>query len=58
MLWKAQIRLQMGKDRKILTKARDKDCNTQNEERSTSNLRGIAYNAYEATVGLEVVQTK
>jgi sulfite oxidase len=55
VLWKAQVKLQKGKQRKIFTKATDKGGNTQNEERSTWNLRGVAYNGYEAVVGLEVV---
>jgi sulfite oxidase len=55
VLWKARIKLQRGKQRKIFTKARDKGGNTQDEMRLTGNLRGVAYNGYEAVVGLEVV---
>lgn len=55
VLWKAHIELQKGKQRKIFTKATDKGGNTQSEERTTWNLRGVAYNGYEAVVGLEVV---
>jgi sulfite oxidase len=55
VLWKARVKMQKGKQRKIFTKATDKGGNTQTEERSTWNLRGIAYNGYEAAVGLEVV---
>jgi sulfite oxidase len=55
VLWKARIKMQKGKQRKIFTKATDKGGNTQNEERSPWNLRGVAYNGYEAVVGLEVV---
>lgn len=55
VLWKAQVKMQKGKQRKIFTKATDKGGNTQIDERSTWNLRGIAYNGYEAVVGLEVV---
>ena len=55
VLWKTRIKLQKGKQRKIFTKATDKGGNTQDEMRSTWNLRGVAYNGYEAVVGLEVV---
>ena len=55
VLWKARTKMQKGKQRKIFAKATDKGGNTQNEERSTWNLRGVAYNGYEAIVGLEVV---
>ena len=55
VLWKARIKLQKGKQRKIFTKATDKGGNIQDEMRSTWNLRGVAYNGYEAVVGLEVV---
>ena len=55
VLWKAQTKIQKGKQRKIFTKATDHGGNTQNEKRSTWNLRGVAYNGYEAVVGLEVV---
>jgi sulfite oxidase len=54
MLWKARIKLQRGKRRKIFTKATDKGGNTQDEMRSTWNLRGVAYNGYEVVIGLEV----
>lgn len=55
VLWRARIKLQKGKQRKTFTKATDKGGNTQDEMRSTWNLRGVAYNGYEAVVGLEVV---
>jgi sulfite oxidase len=58
VLWKARIKLQKGKQRKIFTKATDKGGNTQDEMRSTWNLRGVAYNGYKAVVGLDVVWTK
>ncbi len=55
VLWKARVKMQRGKERKIFTKATDRGGYTQDKERSTWNLRGVAYNGYEAVVGLEVV---
>ena len=55
VLWKARVKLQKGKEKKIFTKATDKGGNIQDEMRSTWNLRGVAYNGYEAVVGLELV---
>jgi len=55
VLWRAQVKLEKGKGKKIFSKATDKGGNTQDKERSTWNLRGVAYNGYEAVIGLEVV---
>lgn len=55
VLWNAPIPLQKGSGRSIFAKATDAGGNTQDEPRSAWNLRGVAYNGYEAVVDLTVV---
>ena len=53
-LWKAKVKVQKGKDRKIFSRATDRSGNTQ-KETVEWNLRGVAYNAYGEATGLEIV---
>lgn len=55
VLWEAEINLERGKDRKIYAKATDRGGNTQTAARSQWNLRGVAYNGFEAVWGLTVI---
>lgn len=54
VLWHAEIKMERGKGRKIFAKATDQAGNTQDVEKSTWNLRGVAYNGYEAVYDLTV----
>ncbi len=54
-LWNARIKMQRGQSRKIFAKATDVGGNTQEQARSTWNVRGVAYNGYEAIVDLTVL---
>lgn len=53
-LWKARVKLEKGKGRKIFSRAVDRSGNVQ-KETVDWNLRGVAYNAYGEASGLEVV---
>ena len=53
-LWEAQVPIAIGKDLRIFSKATDKHGNTQTQERSQWNLRGVGYNGYESTTALTV----
>lgn len=55
VLWHAQVKMQKGSGRRIFAKATDAGGNTQDQLRSTWNLRGVAYNGYEAAVDLTIV---
>jgi sulfite oxidase len=55
VLWNAKIRMERGEGRKIFAKATDAGGNSQTQEQSTWNLRGVAYNGYEAVFNLKVV---
>jgi sulfite oxidase len=55
VLWNAKIKMEKGKGKKIFAKATDSGGNTQDAPRSTWNIRGVAYNGYEAVVDLTVV---
>ncbi|KIX05542.1 uncharacterized protein Z518_06414 [Rhinocladiella mackenziei CBS 650.93] len=55
VLWNAKIKIERGKGRKIFAKATDAGGNSQVHERSTWNLRGVAYNGYEAVFDLTVI---
>ena len=55
VLWHAKLKIEKGKGKSIFAKATDQGGHTQTKQRSTWNLRGVAYNGYEAVVGLEVV---
>ncbi|KAK5268407.1 hypothetical protein LTR96_006114 [Exophiala xenobiotica] len=56
VLWNARIKVERGEGRRIFAKASDAGGNTQTEERSAWNLRGVAYNGYEAAFDLTVVE--
>ncbi|KAF2269351.1 sulfite oxidase-like protein [Lojkania enalia] len=53
-LWKAKIKIEKGKNRKILSRATDTAGNVQ-ERCPKWNFRGVAYNGYGEVKGLEVV---
>lgn len=53
-LWKARIKVEKGKDRKIWSRATDNSGTTQ-EKCPQWNLRGVAYNGYGEVTGLEIV---
>lgn len=53
-LWKARVKIERGRDVKIYSRATDQSGSTQ-EKSSTWNLRGVAYNGYGETSGLEIV---
>ncbi|KAK5086492.1 hypothetical protein LTS08_004199 [Lithohypha guttulata] len=55
VFWNCQVKMEKGEGKKIFAKATDKAGNTQELERSTWNLRGVAYNGYEAVFDLTVV---
>ena len=55
VLWNAQVKMERGIGKRIFAKATDAGDNTQDQVRSTWNLRGVAYNGYEAVVDLTVV---
>lgn len=55
VLWNAQIQMERGRGRKIFTRATDAGGNSQMQERSTWNIRGVGYNGYEAAFDLLVV---
>ena len=55
VLWSANIKMEKGEGKKIFAKATDQAGNTQELERSQWNLRGVAYNGYEAVFDLTVV---
>jgi sulfite oxidase len=52
-LWKARVRLDKGKGRRILSRATDKGGNTQRGD-SQWNFRGVAYNGYGEARNVEV----
>ena len=54
VLWEAVVPIATGKGIRIFSRATDKGGNTQREERSQWNLRGVGYNGYESTIGLTV----
>ena len=54
VLWNARIRMNKGKGKRIFAKATDAGGNTQDQARSTWNIRGVGYNGYEAVVDLTV----
>lgn len=54
-LWHATIKMEKGKGKKIFAKATDMGGNTQEQAQSTWNIRGVAYNGYEAIVDLTVI---
>ena len=53
-LWRADVKIQKGKNRKIFSRATDRSGHTQ-KETVEWNFRGVAYNAYGEVSGLEVV---
>jgi sulfite oxidase len=55
VLWNARVKMDRGCGKKIFAKATDGGGNTQEHAQSTWNLRGVAYNGYEAIVDLMVV---
>lgn len=55
VLWHARIQMNRGHGKKIFAKATDAGGNTQEAAQSTWNIRGVAYNGYEALVDLTVV---
>jgi sulfite oxidase len=55
VLWNAKIKMERGKNRKIFARATDAGGNSQTQEKSTWNLRGVAYNGYEAVFDLTVI---
>lgn len=57
VLWSTKIKMSPGKGRKIFAKATDAGGNTQEEARSAWNVRGVAYNGYEAVVDLQVIES-
>jgi sulfite oxidase len=56
VLFSAKISLSPGKHKSIYAKATDAAGNTQQQARSTWNVRGVSYNGYEAIVDLTVVE--
>lgn len=55
VLWNAKVPMKKGKDQRIFARATDAGGHTQEQQRSTWNLRGVAYNGYEANVDLTVL---
>ncbi|KAG9770821.1 sulfite oxidase-like protein, partial [Aureobasidium melanogenum] len=55
VLWHARIKIERGHGRRIFSKATDAGGNQQTLERSPWNLRGVAYNGYEAVYDLTVI---
>lgn len=55
VLWNASVKMERGKGKKIFAKATDGGGNSQTQERSTWNLRGVGYNGYEAAFDLTVL---
>ncbi|KAJ4293469.1 hypothetical protein N0V90_008752 [Kalmusia sp. IMI 367209] len=53
-LWTTKVRIEKGKDKKVLSRATDRSGNTQ-EECPKWNLRGVAYNGYGEVANLEVL---
>jgi sulfite oxidase len=53
-LWKARVKLEKGKDRRICSRATDQSGNTQ-PKCPGWNFRGVTYNGYGEAFGLEVV---
>ena len=54
VLWACQVKIEKGEGKKIFAKATDAAGNTQDMEHSTWNLRGVAYNGYEAVFNLKI----
>ncbi|EXJ83090.1 sulfite oxidase [Capronia coronata CBS 617.96] len=54
VLWNARIKMERGQGKKIFAKASDAGGNQQEHERSPWNLRGVAYNGYEAAFNLTI----
>ncbi|KAL2010741.1 hypothetical protein VTN00DRAFT_6548 [Thermoascus crustaceus] len=54
VLWRADVPVEKGSGREILSRATDAGGNTQ-QEHSEWNLRGVVYNGYGASRGLAVV---
>lgn len=54
-LWNATIKMERGEGRRIFAKATDAGGNQQTDERSAWNLRGVAYNGYEAVFNLTIL---
>lgn len=52
-LWKARVKIEQGKDVKILSKATDRSGHTQ-DKYPEWNFRGVAYNGYGEAFGLEI----
>lgn len=55
VLWHVELKMDKGTGKKIFAKATDQAGNTQELEHSTWNLRGVAYNGYEAVFDLTVI---
>lgn len=55
VLWEADVKVEKGEGLRIFSKATDEGGNTQMEERSQWNIRGVGYNGYESTTGLKVI---
>ncbi len=55
VLWEAIVPVELGEGRRIFSKATDASGNTQTEDRSEWNLRGIGYNGYESRTGIKIV---
>jgi sulfite oxidase len=56
VLFSVRIKMSAGKNKKIFAKATDQAGNTQEQARSAWNIRGVAYNGFEAVVDLTVVE--
>lgn len=54
VLWEADVLVEPGNGIRIFSKATDHGGNTQTQERSQWNLRGVGYNGYESTMGVTV----
>ena len=55
VFWETELDMEKGENKRIFSKATDKGGNTQTEERSQWNLRGVGYNGFESTTGLRVI---
>lgn len=54
-LWQAEVRIEKGPKRRVLSRACDADGNIQNDNEGKWNLRGVAYDGYGDSRDLEVL---
>lgn len=54
-LWNARIKMNRGIEKRIFARATDRAGHTQNQEKSTWNIRGVGYNGYEGVFDLTIV---